>query len=234
MRRSTSSARSTAGSRRRIAAIAPRCASARRARDLDGAVSFLGCSEDVPALLSRASLHCCPSRPEQREAFGLVVLEAKLSGLPSVVTPSGNLPELIEHGRDGWVCPRADAEALAEGLACFLTPPDAAGARPAAQRWCRPTRSARRGSRARGRGLLRSGGSRDPCGLSISTDRVERGYPVSPAIVCDDWLAGAASLRCGLLQLVSTHDGLFVLPMALAFHWMQCTLGVFYKSIDRS
>jgi glycosyltransferase involved in cell wall biosynthesis len=92
--------------------------------DLAGAVHFLGFSEEVPALLDRASLHCCPSLPELREGFGLVVLEAKLSGLPSVVTPSGNLPDMIEHGRDGWVCSRADAEAIAEGLAAFLTQPD--------------------------------------------------------------------------------------------------------------
>ena len=93
--------------------------------DLAGAVHLLGYREDVPALLARASVHCCPSRPELREGFGLVVLEAKLSGLPSVVMPSGNLPEMIEHERDGWVCPRADAATLAEGLEFFLTRPEA-------------------------------------------------------------------------------------------------------------
>src|SRR5205814_2213197 len=45
--------------------------------DLSGVVAFLGHREDVPTLMSRASVHCCPSRPEIREAFGLVVLEAK-------------------------------------------------------------------------------------------------------------------------------------------------------------
>jgi len=92
--------------------------------DLAGAVHLLGYREDVPALLARASVHCCPSRPELREGFGLVVLEAKLSGVPSVVLPSGNLPEMIEHERDGWVCTRADAAALAEGLEFFLTRPE--------------------------------------------------------------------------------------------------------------
>ena len=74
-------------------------------------------------LMSRASLHCCPSRPEQREAFGNVVLEAKVSGLPSVVTPSGDLPELVAHRVDGWVCAEATAEAVAEGLQYFLRCP---------------------------------------------------------------------------------------------------------------
>jgi glycosyltransferase involved in cell wall biosynthesis len=92
--------------------------------DLTGAVNFLGWREEVPALMSRASVHGCPSRLEQREAFGNVVLEAKVSGLPSVVTPSGNLPEMVAHQSDGWVCARVDPEALAEGLAFFLTRPD--------------------------------------------------------------------------------------------------------------
>jgi glycosyltransferase involved in cell wall biosynthesis len=91
---------------------------------LAGAVNFLGWREDVPSLMSRASLHCCPSRPEQREAFGNVVLEAKLSGLPSIVTPSGDLPELVAHRRDGWVCRETTADAIAEALEFFLTQPD--------------------------------------------------------------------------------------------------------------
>lgn len=98
--------------------------------DLAGAVAFLGWREDVPLLLRRASLHCCPSRPEQREAFGNVVLEAKLSGIPSIVTPSGDLPELVAHRRDGWVCSEPTADAIADALEFFLTQPaalDAAG-----------------------------------------------------------------------------------------------------------
>jgi len=91
--------------------------------DLSGAVTFLGWREDVPGLMARASVHCCPSLPEIREAFGLVVLEAKLSGLPSVVLRSGFLPELIAHRQDGWVCESSNAEAIAEGLEFFLDDP---------------------------------------------------------------------------------------------------------------
>jgi glycosyltransferase involved in cell wall biosynthesis len=90
------------------------------AADLAGAVNFLGWREEIPLLMRRASLHCCPSRREQREAFGLVVLEAKLSGLPSVVGPSGNLPDLVDHRRTGWVCDNDSAHELAEGLKFFL------------------------------------------------------------------------------------------------------------------
>jgi len=88
---------------------------------LTGAIAFLGHREDVPTLMSRASIHCCPSRPETREGFGLVVLEAKLAGLPSVVGCSGALPELVEHGENGWICDPLTADAIAEGLDLFLT-----------------------------------------------------------------------------------------------------------------
>jgi glycosyltransferase involved in cell wall biosynthesis len=89
--------------------------------DLTDAVRFLGWREDIPMLMRRASIHCCPSRSEIREAFGVVVLEAKLSRLPSVVGPSGNLPELVEHRRTGWVCRGDSAKELADGLQFFLS-----------------------------------------------------------------------------------------------------------------
>lgn len=96
------------------------------AGDLAGRVRFLGQREDVPALMAVAAVHCMPSRPEQKEGFAVVALEAKRAGLPSVVTPSGALPEMVRHTVDGWVCPDVTAEALAEGLAHFLSDPDRA------------------------------------------------------------------------------------------------------------
>jgi glycosyltransferase involved in cell wall biosynthesis len=63
------------------------------------------------------------------------VLEAKMAGLPSVVTPSGNLPEMIDHTRDGWVCSRADSGAIADGLEYFLTRPDELAAAGRAALW---------------------------------------------------------------------------------------------------
>jgi len=97
---------------------------ARAARpDLAHRVRFLGEREDIPALLASASVHCCPSLPAIREGFGVVTVEAKLAGTPSVVCPSGALPELVRHREDGWVCRAASAEAIAEGLEFFLSDP---------------------------------------------------------------------------------------------------------------
>jgi glycosyltransferase involved in cell wall biosynthesis len=94
-----------------------------RADDLVNRVRFLGQREDVPALMAEASVHCIPSRPEQKEGFTVVTLEAKRAGLPSVVTRSGALPEMVRHKVDGWICPDVTPEAIAEGLAYFLSDP---------------------------------------------------------------------------------------------------------------
>jgi glycosyltransferase involved in cell wall biosynthesis len=94
--------------------------------DLSGCVRFLGLREDVPALLATASVHCLPSRPEQKEGFTVTTLEAKHAGLPSVVTRSGALPEMVRHTIDGWVCGEATASAIAEGLEYFLSDPERA------------------------------------------------------------------------------------------------------------
>lgn len=97
-----------------------------QATGLDGRVRFLGNREDVPALLAGAGVHCCPSRPELRESFGVVIVEAKEAGVPSVVCTSGALTEVVSHGVDGWVCATASPEALAEGLGYFLGDPERA------------------------------------------------------------------------------------------------------------
>jgi glycosyltransferase involved in cell wall biosynthesis len=81
--------------------------------DLDGRVCFLGWRQDVLEVISQAELHCCPSLPEIRESFGLVVLEAKLAGVPSVVFRSGALPEIVTDGVDGWICESPTSAALA-------------------------------------------------------------------------------------------------------------------------
>jgi glycosyltransferase involved in cell wall biosynthesis len=94
-----------------------------RRPDLAGRVDFLGSRDDVLSVMASAGVHCCPSLPEIREAFGLVVLEAKVSGLPSVIFPSGGLPELIEDRVDGWISTEISAEGLAEGLEYFIADP---------------------------------------------------------------------------------------------------------------
>jgi glycosyltransferase involved in cell wall biosynthesis len=48
------------------------------------------------------------------EPFGLVMIEALASGTPVLSFPNGAAPEIVEHGRTGFLC--ADEEAMAAAL----------------------------------------------------------------------------------------------------------------------
>jgi glycosyltransferase involved in cell wall biosynthesis len=81
-------------------------------------VLFLGFVEDVPALLRSSYLLVAPSLCE--EALGLVVLEAKEAGITSIVFSSGGLPEVVEHGVDGFICYDKTVDALEQALRFYL------------------------------------------------------------------------------------------------------------------
>jgi glycosyltransferase involved in cell wall biosynthesis len=81
-------------------------------------ICFFGYVQNVLSILERSDIHVCPSL--EIEALSNVVLEAKLCGKPSVVFPTGGLPELIEHEVDGYICREQTVEALVEGIEFFL------------------------------------------------------------------------------------------------------------------
>ena len=49
----------------------------------------------------------------QQESFGLVLLEAMACGVPCIGTNVGGIPEVIEHGVDGYIVELGDTEAVA-------------------------------------------------------------------------------------------------------------------------
>jgi glycosyltransferase involved in cell wall biosynthesis len=91
-----------------------------QALGLDGFVIFAGFRREVTAVLSAMDLGALSSNSET-SAYG--VSEAMAMGLPVVATAVGGVPELIRHGETGWLCPPRDPEALADGLARFITNP---------------------------------------------------------------------------------------------------------------
>ena len=60
-----------------------------------------------------ADLFCMPS---EYEPFGVVFVEAMLHGIPCVGTDAWAMPEIIDHGRTGWVVAPGDVDALANAL----------------------------------------------------------------------------------------------------------------------
>lgn len=96
-------------------ALRDRCAADPLTRDR---IRFLGHVDDVAGLLAFADVHVAPSLCN--EALGLVVMEAKAAGRPSIVFANGALPELVRGGIDGEVCATSDAEGLAAAMRLYL------------------------------------------------------------------------------------------------------------------
>ena len=83
-------------------------------------VHFLGMRQDVPRLLSVLDAFVLPSLSE---GLSLALLEAMASGKPVVATLVGGNPELIDHGRTGFLVQPEDARDLASNLVKLLSDP---------------------------------------------------------------------------------------------------------------
>ncbi len=87
------------------------------------AVQVLGrlSREQVLAELDQCDAFCLPSL--WGEPYSRAPMEAMLRGVPVIVSDAGGSPELVRHGRDGWVVPAGDAEALGAALVRFALEP---------------------------------------------------------------------------------------------------------------
>jgi glycosyltransferase involved in cell wall biosynthesis len=95
-----------------------------RDRNLGRHVHFLGLVENVPDLMQQSDVHVCPSVWE--EPYGLVAVEAKSAGIPSIIFPSGGLKELVEHTANGWITRSKSADELSGALEYYLLNPEIA------------------------------------------------------------------------------------------------------------
>ncbi|PDH43313.1 MAG: N-acetyl-alpha-D-glucosaminyl L-malate synthase BshA [Flavobacteriales bacterium MED-G15] len=82
-----------------------------RAHKLDDSVLFLGNSNEIDEILCFTDLFLLPS---EQESFGLVALEAMIHSVPVVCSDVGGLPEVVENGYSGYLCPVGDTNAMAE------------------------------------------------------------------------------------------------------------------------
>jgi glycosyltransferase involved in cell wall biosynthesis len=117
---------------RYAAELRARCA----ALGLGDSVSFVGFRDDVPDVINALDVVVHASvRPEP---FGRVILEGMLMAKPVVATNAGGVPELIEHGRTGFLVPPGDVGAMAACLSDVVARRDEAAAIGArAQSWAR-------------------------------------------------------------------------------------------------
>lgn len=90
---------------------------------LGDTVKFAGHRSDVRSIMRCANVF---SLPTELEPFGLVFIEAAAEGLPSVAYYSGGVPEIIEHGETGLLCPPRDKAGLVKNLRLMIEEPDLA------------------------------------------------------------------------------------------------------------
>ncbi|MED1468030.1 N-acetyl-alpha-D-glucosaminyl L-malate synthase BshA [Bacillus salipaludis] len=78
-----------------------------RKLSVEDRVLFLGKQESLEELYSISDLKLLLS---EKESFGLVALEAMACGVPCIGTNVGGIPEVIEHGKTGFLCKLGDIE----------------------------------------------------------------------------------------------------------------------------
>jgi N-acetyl-alpha-D-glucosaminyl L-malate synthase BshA len=85
---------------------------------LGDAIVFATERQDLVPWLSVADMFLLPSA---QESFGLAALEAMACGVPVVASKVGGLPEVIDDGVTGFLCPPDDLDLMAERGIALLT-----------------------------------------------------------------------------------------------------------------
>lgn len=85
-----------------------------KARGVANRVRMLGSRSDISAIMQALDLLVVNSTAEP---FGLVILEAMACGTPVLAVAVDGIPEIIQHGINGWLVPPRDERTLAESIA---------------------------------------------------------------------------------------------------------------------
>jgi N-acetyl-alpha-D-glucosaminyl L-malate synthase BshA len=88
-----------------------------RENGLCHAITFVGSLPLIEEVLVGADLFLLPS---ESESFGLAALEAMSCEVPVIATSTGGLPEVVESGRNGYLCPVGDVDGMAEAALRLL------------------------------------------------------------------------------------------------------------------
>ena len=87
----------------------------------EGVVEWWGKRDNMPSVLSQASIVCLPS---YREGLPKVLLEAAASGRPIVASDVPGCREIVKNGKNGFLVPARQSEPLAEAINRLVVNPE--------------------------------------------------------------------------------------------------------------
>ena len=87
----------------------------------DTNIVFLGWRDDIPRILSIFDIFLLPSL---NEGMGRVLAEAMALGKPIVASNVGGVPDLVTHGKNGFLVPAENPEELAKHTQLLLEDKD--------------------------------------------------------------------------------------------------------------
>ena len=85
-------------------------------------IRFEGFHADPRPYYAAADWHIAPS--VYQEPLGNIVQEAKIAGIPSIISNNGGLPELVADGIDGIILPTIDPETIQQAFENLLKQPE--------------------------------------------------------------------------------------------------------------
>ncbi|UCE22866.1 MAG: glycosyltransferase family 4 protein [Candidatus Aminicenantes bacterium] len=80
-------------------------------------IFFLGWRDDIEHILSIFDVFCLPSL---NEGMGRVLVEAMAHGIPIVASDVGGIPDLVTHGKNGFLVPPKNPEELAKHIQILI------------------------------------------------------------------------------------------------------------------
>jgi len=80
-------------------------------------IVFLGWRDDIAHILSIFDVFCLPSL---NEGMGRVLVEAMAHGIPIVASDVGGIPDLVTHGKNGFLVPPKNPEELAKHIQILI------------------------------------------------------------------------------------------------------------------
>ncbi|MBK6655463.1 glycosyltransferase [Zoogloea sp.] len=83
------------------------------ARGLDGVVHFTGFRHDLASWIGGLDMLV---HPAEMEGLGVSLLQAAAAGVPVITSRAGGLPEAVQDGVTGILCPPGDVDALAAAI----------------------------------------------------------------------------------------------------------------------